>query len=263
MFKNTLYHLSPVKKITLAALFMALVVIFNKVIAINYIPVIPFARISFGSIAILIFSSIVLGPLYGLVIGACGDLIGYFVFDMSSFGWFFQITLIYALLGFLPYFVYQLVRKLKNEKIMMIVEYSFLAVLCVLISLFFIFNNSLKLYSTTYEFSLFQRIFIPCLVVLLCALIVVVNFIIKKKVSIPENGLNIYQISFIVFICEVLVNFLFGSLMKGWAFGFDTYVAIIFTQAVIMFFNIPYNTYLIFVIIKISDRFLKKETYVD
>ena len=56
-------------KITLSALILALVVIFNKVLAINYISFVPFVRISFGSIALLVFASIAIGPIYGLFIG--------------------------------------------------------------------------------------------------------------------------------------------------------------------------------------------------
>ena len=81
MLKNELIDLSITKKICLSGIFIALVVIFNKVIALNYIPIIPFVRISFGSIALLIFASIVLGPFYGLVIGAAADVLGYFVFE--------------------------------------------------------------------------------------------------------------------------------------------------------------------------------------
>ena len=82
-FKADFIELSIVKKICLSGILMALIVIFNKVLAINYI--IPFARISFGSIALIIFASIVLGPFYGAIIAGVADILGYFMFDMSSF----------------------------------------------------------------------------------------------------------------------------------------------------------------------------------
>ena len=75
--------------------------------------------------------------------------------------------------------------------------------------------------------------------------------------------LNIYQISLLFFIVEVLVNLLFGSLMKAWAFGFDMLAAIFVSQLVVMFFNIPYNSYLMTVILSISERYLRKDEYVD
>ena len=73
-------NLSIIQKITLSGLFIALITILQKVIAINYIAVVPFVRISFGGCALLIFASVFLGPWYGLLIGAASDILGYFIF---------------------------------------------------------------------------------------------------------------------------------------------------------------------------------------
>ncbi len=255
---KTMFNLSTVRKICLAGLFIALVVIFNKVIAINYIAFIPFVRISFGSIALIIFASIVLGPIYGMVVGAAADVLGYFIFDMSSYGWFPQITLTYALLGFLPYFIWKLVMLIKNQRTMKFIEYGVFAGILIGISVFFAFNSTLHLYGTTYDLEVYQRVLIPVICLLLFAVVVVVNYLIDRKVKNNDLGINIYQISFIVFICEVLVVFLFGGLMKAWAYGFDMLLAIYICQALIMFFDIPYNSYLIFVMIKLGKRFLER-----
>ena len=161
ILKNDLFDISVTKKICLSGLFIALVAIFNKVIALNYIPLIPFVRISFGSIALLVFASIVMGPLYGLVIGAAADVMGYFIFDASSFGWFPQITLTYALLGFLPFFIYKFVLLIKSKKLMMIVEYGVMALALAGLSIFLALNNSIVLYGTTYNLELYQKILIP------------------------------------------------------------------------------------------------------
>ena len=55
-------NLSQVQKITLAGILISLIIILQKVLAINYIPVVPFLRISLGGCALLIFASIFLGP---------------------------------------------------------------------------------------------------------------------------------------------------------------------------------------------------------
>lgn len=256
-FFKTPFNLNLTRKICLSGIFVVLVVLLNKVIAINYIAFIPFVRLSFGSIAIIIFSSIVFGPLYGLVIGAMGDILGYFIFDASSFGWFPQITAIYALLGFIPFFIYKLVANIRNKKMMVTIEYSLFTVVTLLITFFFIFNDHLTLYGVTYEFNVWQRILFPSLVLILFGIVVVTNYFLDKK----DKGmvLGVYQISFVVTICEILVNFLFGSLMKSLAFGFNMFAAILISQAVLMFFNIPYNSYLIFVIMKIGQPYLVKE----
>ena len=98
--------LSLTSKICLAAIFMVLATICQKVLAINYIPIVPFLRISIGGPAIIIFASIFLGPWFGLLVGAGSDILGYLVFDPKNNAFFPQITAIYALLGFASFFVF-------------------------------------------------------------------------------------------------------------------------------------------------------------
>ena len=73
--------LAPIQKICLAGLFIALTTILQKVIAINYLAFAPFIRVSLGGPALIIFSSILLGPIYGLFVGMASDVLGYFIFD--------------------------------------------------------------------------------------------------------------------------------------------------------------------------------------
>ena len=107
-------NLTVIQKICLSGLIMALVVILQKVVAINYLAFAPFVRISLGGPALIIFASVLLGPVYGLLIGAASDLLGYLVFDPRTYPPFLQITAIYALLGFVSYFVFSLVFSIKK-----------------------------------------------------------------------------------------------------------------------------------------------------
>ena len=111
-------NISPIQKICLTGLFIALAVICQKVMAVNYIPALPFVRVSFCGPALIIFASIILGPFYGMVVGAASDLLGYLIFDPRTNPMFIQITLIYAVLGFASYFVFCLVRSITNRKLM-------------------------------------------------------------------------------------------------------------------------------------------------
>ena len=99
-------NLTVIQKICLSGLFMAIAVILQKVVAINYLAFAPFVRVSVGVPALIMFSSILLGPVYGLFVGIASDFLGYFIFDASGYPPFLQITAIYALLGFLSYFVF-------------------------------------------------------------------------------------------------------------------------------------------------------------
>ena len=249
MFAPLLKHnFSQVQKICFAGLFIAIITILQKVVAINYISVVPFLRVSFGGCAMLIFASILLGPWYGLLIGAASDVLGYFIFDPKTMGFFPQITAIYALLGFLSYFVFKLIMKITNKKIMRIVEYSLMAIILIVVSLFVTLNEQVNLYGTVYNLALWQKILIPCLGGVLCIVLVIVSELTEKLFKKKNDSrllINPIQVSFSSFILEIVVMIIFGTLMKGCAFGFATYGAILLCQLMVMIINVPLNTFIV------------------
>lgn len=250
-------NMSLTQKICLAGLFIALITILQKVVAINYIAVVPFLRVSFGGCALLMVSSIVLGPWWGLLIGAASDILGYFVFDPKTMGFFPQITAIYAVFGFVAYFIYLFVSKINNKKAMMIVECSFFAICVAAITLFFTLNNQITLYSSTYQIELWQKILIPILSLVFFGIVILVTVLIDKHLSKkndPRIKFNAYQVSFASLIIEVLVMIIFGTLMKGLAFGFQTYLAILICQVLVALINIPLNTVLVSYIMLVFRR---------
>lgn len=255
-------NLTLISKICLAGLFTAMATILQKVIAINYIPVVPFLRISLGGPAIIIFSSILLGPWFGLLVGAGSDILGYFALDMSGYAYFPQVTAIYALLGFLPYFVFCLVKFIKNKKIMLGVECGGLGLVLLLTSLYFIINNKIKIFGSTYNIDLAQKIAIPSLLIVATALVMTFIILYNKRVEKEgkETVLNAYQISFALFVIEIVVMVLFGTLMKAIAFGFATYPAIVISQIVVLFVNVPLNTVLITMLLRLTRKNFKTVT---
>ena len=258
MLNNSLIknNLSPISKICIAGLFIALATILQKVIAINYIPALPFLRISLGGPAIIIFSSIFLGPFYGLLVGAGSDLLGYFALDFSGYAYMPQISAIYALLGFLPYFVFTLIKNVKSKKTMLIIEGSVLGAIFLAVSLFVILNDSMTMYSTTYTFETWQKIVIPVVLALLLAFVIIFTILFDKRSSKKDEKplLNTYQLSMALFIVELVVMVLFGTLMKGWAFGFQTYFAILICQIIVLFINVPLNIVLITLLLRITKK---------
>ena len=258
---NNIYlknNLSVIQKITLSGLFIALITILQKVVAINYIAVIPFVRVSFGGCALLIFASFFLGPWYGLLIGAASDILGYFIFDPKTMGFFPQITAIYTLMGLVSYFFFILVRFIKDKKLMVIIEYGVFVALLTALTLFITLNDSITLYSSTYVIETWQKITIPLIAFALFMLLVVLNFFMDKYFNKKEDNriyFNVYQISFACFLIEMLVMVMFGTLMKGLAFGFQTYPAILIAQLLVAFFNIPLNTFIISYIMRLTKRF--------
>ena len=219
-------NLTVIQKICLSGLFMALIVILQKVVAINYLTFAPFVRVSFGGPALIIFASVLLGPVYGALIGAGSDLLGYLIFDPRMYPPYLQITAIYALLGFVSYFVFSLVYSLRNTKALTIIEIAFVAIIWTVNSLFMLLNNQITLFSSTYDLTVLSKV-----------LVISISGAIFLSIILLSN--------FIKPICDFFVLVLFGSVMKAWAFGFATFVAIIICQALVMSFNVFIDTFFI------------------
>ena len=250
-FKGYL-DLTIVQKIALAGIFIVLVALFQKVFAVNYIPVVPFVRISFGGPALIIFSSILLGPWFGLLVGAASDIIGFYLFDPKMMGSvpMFQITLLYAMLGFASYFIYKLVTLIKNEKVMLTVECSIFALLLIGVTVF----------STLYQnpkFTLAERILIPSISLILLSLTIFVQLYLEKYFKKKGMEVSPIHVGFASFIIEMVIMLAFGVSMKTWAFGSGSFVIILASQIVVAFFNIPLNTFFVSYIMVLSKRLIK------
>lgn len=242
--------LSLTSKICLAAVLMVLATICQKVLAVNYIPIIPFLRISLGGPAIIIFSSILLGPWFGLLVGLGSDVLGYFIFDPKNNAFFPQITAIYALLGFISYFVFLFVKRLIGERVIKAVLPSFIGLALIAVVSIIWSVPELHLYGGTYQLVMWQKIAITAGLTVLTSLLLLFIFLYAKKK--PE--VNVYKISFSLFLIEITVMVMFGTLMKGLAFGFATYPMILLSQIIVMFVNIPLNTLLITLLSNIIKR---------
>lgn len=245
-------RLTVIQKICLSGLFMALVAILQKVVAINYLAFAPFVRISLGGPALIIFASILLGPVYGMFVGIASDLLGYLVFDASGLPPFLQITAIYAVLGFVSYFVFSFVFSIKNRKAIAITEIIVLALIWAVIVVFTLTRNELTYFGSTYTLNTVSKSLICSISFVIFLSIVLAGIFIKPK----DN--NIYtsplHICFASFICDFFVLVLFGSVMKGWAFGWSTFLTILICQSLVMFFNVLVDV----AFISTFNRFTKK-----
>ena len=245
-------NLTVIQKICLAGLFMSLTVILQKVVAINYLAFAPFVRLSLGGPALIMFASILLGPIYGLFVGVASDLLGYVAFDASGYPPFLQITAIYAVLGFVSYFVFSFVFSITNKKLLSIIEIGVMAAIWLVICLFVILNQQIALFGSTYELTALTKVLVCTISGVIFAGIILISIFWKAK----DN--NVYtsplHICFASFICDFFVLVLFGSVMKACAFSFATFLAIIICQAMVMFFNVFMDTFLI----STFQRFTKK-----
>lgn len=243
-------RLSLTAKICLAAVLMVLATICQKILAVNYIPIVPFLRISFGGPAIIIFASILLGPWFGLLVGAGSDVLGYFIFDPKNNAFFPQITAIYALLGFASFFVFLFVKKLIKNEMIKFVNPSFIGLCLIAVVLVIWLAPSLDLYGKTYVLELWQKISLTAGLAVLSAGLFTFVFLYAKK----QKDVNVHKISFSLLVIEIAVMVMFGTLMKGIAFGFATYPVILLCQIIVLFVNVPLNTVLITLLVKIIKR---------
>ena len=67
--------IDSVQRIAIGGLLLALIIIFTRFLSFQNIPLIPFVRISIGP-ALIIFASLLLGPIYGGIIGGLSDILG-------------------------------------------------------------------------------------------------------------------------------------------------------------------------------------------
>ena len=244
--------LTIVQKIALSGIFIVLIALFQKVFAVNYIPVLPFVRISFGGPALIIFSSILLGPWFGLLVGAASDIIGFYIFDPKLMGSvpMFQITLLYGLLGFGSYFIYKLVTLIKSEKTMLIVESGFFAALLIGVTLFSILYKNVNL-------TVAERILIPSVSLILLSLTLFVQIFLTKYFKKKEMEVSPIHVGFASFIIEMTIMLTFGVTMKTWAFGTGSFLIILVSQIIVAFFNIPLNTFFVSYIMVLSKRLIR------
>ena len=122
------------------------------------------------------------------------------------------------------------------------------------ISVFFILNDEVQLYSTPYTIQLWQKICIPIVLFVLTGLLVLFLFLMRKKINAENANMNIWQISFSCFVLEITVMVLFGCFMKSLAFKFNFFIIAI-CQLVVLFFNVPMNTLLISTFMRLTNRF--------
>ena len=246
-------NLTVIQKICLSGLFMALIVILQKVVAINYLAFAPFVRISFGGPALIIFASVLLGPIYGALIGLGSDLLGYLIFDPRMYPPYLQITAIYTLLGFLAYFIFSLVFSIKNRKVLAGIEIASLSLIWAGVSAFVILSNQITLFSSTYDVPLLSKILIPSVLGVMFIGIILFSLFVKAKDENPY--ISPLHICFASFLCDLLIIVLFGSVMKAWAFGFATFLAIILCQAMVMFVNVMLDTLFISTFMRFTKKY--------
>ncbi len=235
----------PVIKICLAGLFLALTIIFTRFFSLQNIPLIPFIRLSLGP-SLIIFSSIFLGPFYGAIIGGLSDILGIILVPNSAYGinpWF---TLVYTLLGILPWCFYKLSFLLKKENISLI---AFITILIGLLTFVGIYGFSHETINNQ-NYQLGIKIIVFVSLILLSGLMVFLIIYISKKHSFGERT---FKIALVSLLSELLVLLILNSIVKSLFFEIDFFI-IFFFQTLVFFIDVPLNTLVVSFLMTIADK---------
>lgn len=243
------FNISKTNKITLSALFIAATIIFSKLLSIGNMPGINFLRISLGP-TLLIFSSILLGPIYGGFIGFTSDFLGYFLFDNTGYAYNPLFSITYILYGILPAILCYFLKRNKKFKLP-IIQILIILLINIFIFYFFLSNKTFVLYKKIYEITTFMKTLVLTLVSILSLLYFVSYYVIYKKRKHDQILLN--NISIIVLISLLSIQVGVGILVKYYTYEVDPFV-LFATQLVVTTIEIIISNYLILLLYKIFNK---------
>ena len=128
--------LSISHKIAFAAMLLAFNVLATRLLGLAQpAPIFSFNRLGVSG-AITIFSSLFLGPLFGAIVGVAGDAIGWLILGQWTGTFNVFLSVYYALIGILPYFLVKLFRNKLDSKVSIGLLFAFLAGLFSLMMVF-------------------------------------------------------------------------------------------------------------------------------
>lgn len=251
--------LSIVHKICLTGLLLALTIICTRLLSIQNIPIIPFVRISFGP-ALIIFSSLLLGPLCGAIVGAGSDILGIVLFPNSlGYGINPFFTIVYGLLGIFPWVIYYFVKNIKNKKITAISMFSFMLALWVFILVFLMSHDQISVMGKEYIFEVWHKWLIIGLSFALSIAtglaIYFTNKMMKKKFN--DDDIKTYSIAICCLICEVILMLILNSIVKTFVYEVD-FLFVFFAQAVVFFIDVPLNTFVATYLLLLTKRLVRR-----
>ena len=250
---------SLIQKITLSGLLLALTIIFTRFLSIQNIPIIPFVRISIGP-ALIILTSLLLGPICGLIVGAGSDILG-IVLVPNALGYSINplFTLVYGLLGVLPWFIYFLAKRIKNPQIALVSFVLVVLALSTFVGVFLGFNNSITLFGKDYHFEFYQKIIILSICVALSIAMILAIFFFDRHLRKTKQDYEgqVYSIALTCLIVEVFVMLILNSIVKALFFEID-FLVIFFSQAVVFFIDVTINTVVVTLLMLLAKRFIRE-----
>ena len=242
-----------IRRITLSGMLIALAIILERFLS---IPIGLTNRIAFGS-AIVIVSSLMVGPFYGMIVGAATDIFGFMIFNATGLVFTPFVTVGYVVLGFLPYFLYRAFQNRFFQQYGMFLLQGLLLFISVY-AIYFAYANETFTFRNGPEVLIVEldqfwfRIVGP--IVLLSVFIGFAYFVQWLKRFSQTSSIGPMTIALSVFIVEVLVTIFWGGLWRSIYFGASLWV-FFFTQTGFFVIGYPIKTLLVLTGVRTYQRF--------
>ena len=151
-------------------------------------------------------------------------------------------TIVYGLLGILPWLIYWLIKRIKNPHIPFICLISASILMFGALVYFIFFSSTI---AANYSFEMFHKIIIVSVAfVLLVATIIALFFINRFFVKRYGDFYCPYKVAFVCLVSEVLLMLILNSFVKTITFQVNYWI-IFFAQAIVFFINVPLNTFVV------------------
>jgi ECF transporter S component (folate family) len=233
-----------IRKITLSGMLIAIAIILERVIS---IPIGLTNRIAFGS-AVVIASSLIVGPFYGMIVGASTDIFGFMLFNTTGLAFTPFVTVGYVVLGFLPYFLYRLFQGPMFKRFGVQILLGLLTLISAY-AIYFAYANDSFTFRNGPEVLVIEldqvafRIVGP--IVLITVFFGFVGFIQWLKNFTKFQVLKPMTVALMVFIVEILITIIWGGLWRSIYFGASQWV-FFFTQTGFFVIGYPIKTLLVY-----------------
>jgi ECF transporter S component (folate family) len=233
-----------IRKITLSGMLIAIAIILERVIS---IPIGLTNRIAFGS-AVVIASSLIVGPFYGMIVGASTDIFGFMLFNTTGLAFTPFVTVGYVVLGFLPYFLYRLFQASIFKRFGVHILLGLLTLVSAY-AIYFAYANDSFTFRNGPEVLVIEldqvafRIVGP--IVLITVFFGFVGFIQWLKNFTKSQVLKPMTVALMVFIVEILITIIWGGLWRSIYFGASQWV-FFFTQTGFFVIGYPIKTLLVY-----------------
>lgn len=231
----------------------------------------PFLRLSLGP-ALVIYASLLLGPFYGAIVGGVGDLLGIFIFSGIEGEINYLITIVYTLLGILPYCLEQITHKMRKslQKPYIIFVLMF-AVLILLACLFYVFPSTKTYFANGFgEISTWIEPLILSLTGLFdlfaCFGLFFANRFFEKNREEYESLPSPYETALIAFLTEIvlmvvlkpLAFYLFYNFLSSNSWSIS-YGVLFSSMLVFAGLNVVINAFIVYWLLVFSKKYLIKE----